>query len=82
VLVASITLMLEAASTSETSKNFYHITWRYNPEDSHLQEHNISTSKGGRSLRSEFSSPKVTRKFMYTLVAKAPILSYNPLNIE
>jgi hypothetical protein len=38
--------------------------------------------KGGRSLRSEFSSPKVTKKFMYTLVAKAPVLSYNPLNIE
>jgi hypothetical protein len=38
--------------------------------------------KGGRSLRSEFRSPKVTKKFMYTLVAKAPVLSYNPLNIE
>jgi hypothetical protein len=28
--------MIEAASTSETSVNFYHTTRRYNPEDSHL----------------------------------------------
>jgi hypothetical protein len=28
--------MMEAASTSETSVNFYQITRRYNPEDSHL----------------------------------------------
>jgi hypothetical protein len=27
---------MEAASTSETSKNFYQTTRRYNPEDSHL----------------------------------------------
>jgi hypothetical protein len=31
-----ITLMMEAASTSETLVNFYQTTWRYNPEDSHL----------------------------------------------
>jgi hypothetical protein len=40
VLVASIireiTLMMEAASTSETSVNFYQNTRRCNPEDSHL----------------------------------------------
>jgi hypothetical protein len=29
-------LMMEAASTSETSVNFYQTTWRNNPEDSHL----------------------------------------------
>jgi hypothetical protein len=29
--------MLEAASTSETSLNFYQTTWHNNPEDSHLQ---------------------------------------------
>jgi hypothetical protein len=28
--------MMEAASTSETSVNFYQTTRRYNPEDSHL----------------------------------------------
>jgi hypothetical protein len=32
-----IALMMEAASTSETSANFYHTTQRNNPEDSHLQ---------------------------------------------
>jgi hypothetical protein len=31
-----IVLMMEAASTSETSVNFFQTTRRYNPEDSHL----------------------------------------------
>jgi hypothetical protein len=31
-----ITLMMEAASTTETSVNFYQTTWRNIPEDSHL----------------------------------------------
>jgi hypothetical protein len=35
-LWAIIALMMEAASTSETSVNFYQITRRNNPEDSHL----------------------------------------------
>jgi hypothetical protein len=30
-------LMMEAASTSEMSVNFYQTTWCYNPADSHLQ---------------------------------------------
>jgi hypothetical protein len=32
-----IALMMEAVGTSETSVNFYQITRRNNPEDSHLQ---------------------------------------------
>jgi hypothetical protein len=28
--------MMETASISETSVNFYQTTWRNNPEDSHL----------------------------------------------
>jgi hypothetical protein len=32
-----ITLMMEVASTSETSVNFYQTTQCYNPEDSHLR---------------------------------------------
>jgi hypothetical protein len=35
----AIALMMEAASTSETSVNFYQITRRYNAEDSHLGTH-------------------------------------------
>jgi hypothetical protein len=31
-----IALMMEAASPSDTSVNFYQTTRRYNPEDSHL----------------------------------------------
>jgi hypothetical protein len=34
---ALIALMTEAARTSETLVNFYQITRRYNPEDSHLR---------------------------------------------
>jgi hypothetical protein len=30
---------MEAAKTSETLVNFYQITRRYNPEDSHLRTH-------------------------------------------
>jgi hypothetical protein len=33
-----IALMMEAASTSETSVNFYQITRRNNPQDSHLND--------------------------------------------
>jgi hypothetical protein len=34
-----ITLMMEAASTSETPVNFYQTARRNNPEDSHLHTH-------------------------------------------
>jgi hypothetical protein len=35
--MAVITLMMEAVQTSETLVNSYQSTWRYNPEDIHLQ---------------------------------------------
>jgi hypothetical protein len=38
-VVAMITLMMEAASTSETLVNFYQTTRRHNPEGSHLRTH-------------------------------------------
>jgi hypothetical protein len=34
-----VTLMMEAAMTSETLVNFYQTTWRHNPEDSYLRTH-------------------------------------------
>jgi hypothetical protein len=34
---AMLALLMEAVNTSETSVDFYHTTWRSNPEDSHLQ---------------------------------------------
>jgi hypothetical protein len=37
-----IALIVEAASSSETSVNFYQTTRRSNPEDSHLQQNNVS----------------------------------------
>jgi hypothetical protein len=36
IAASLITLMMEAASTSETSLNFYQTTLHSNPEDSHL----------------------------------------------
>lgn len=36
-----ITLMMVAASTSKTSVNYYQTTWRYNPEDSHLNPQSV-----------------------------------------
>jgi hypothetical protein len=38
MLAMLFALMMEEASTSETSVNVYHITWHNNPEDSHLQK--------------------------------------------
>jgi hypothetical protein len=40
-----ITLMMEAASTSETSVNFYQTTHRYNPEGSHLHTRHCKNLK-------------------------------------
>jgi hypothetical protein len=50
MLAASIIsfLMIEAASTSETSENFYQTTRHNNPEDSHLHtchRENLKTQK-------------------------------------
>jgi hypothetical protein len=36
VIIRAIALMMDAASTSETSVNFYQTTQRNIPEDSHL----------------------------------------------
>jgi hypothetical protein len=40
-----IALMMEAAMTSETLVNFYQITRRNNPEDSHLRSHRCENLK-------------------------------------
>jgi hypothetical protein len=46
VLTASIiALMMKAASTPETSVNFYQTPRRDNPEDSHLLKNSVLTSK-------------------------------------
>jgi hypothetical protein len=42
-------LMMEVARTSETLVNFYQITRRYNPEDSHLR--NVSHCSAQASCR-------------------------------
>jgi hypothetical protein len=36
-IIKAIVLMMEAASTSETSINVYQTTWCNNPEDRHRQ---------------------------------------------
>jgi hypothetical protein len=40
-----IALMMEAASTSETSVTFYPPTRHYNPEDSHLHTRRLENLK-------------------------------------
>jgi hypothetical protein len=40
-----IALTMEAASTSETSVNFYQTTRRNNPEDNHLKTLHVSITK-------------------------------------
>jgi hypothetical protein len=41
----AIALMMEAASTSEKSVNFYHTTRCNNPEDSHLHSRRLKNLK-------------------------------------
>jgi hypothetical protein len=41
------TLMMEAVRTTETLLNSYQCTWRYNPEDSHLQNTEFLNVKSG-----------------------------------
>jgi hypothetical protein len=42
-------MMMEAASTSEASVDFYQTTQHYNPEDSHL--HHLSVSATDEHVR-------------------------------
>jgi hypothetical protein len=42
-VLAAITLMMEAVSTSDTSVNFYQTAQCNNPEDSHLRIHTCFT---------------------------------------
>jgi hypothetical protein len=44
-IIKAITLMMEAASTSEISANFYQTTRRNIPEDSHLHTSNRENLK-------------------------------------
>jgi hypothetical protein len=44
-IIRAKALMMEAASTSETSANFYLTTGRNNPEDSHLNTHRRENPK-------------------------------------
>jgi hypothetical protein len=59
-----IALMMEAASTSETSVNFYQITRHNNPEDSHLHTRRRENLKSHKVLRRIFgrTTEGVTRK--------------------
>jgi hypothetical protein len=43
--------MMEAASTSEMSVNFYQTTRRNNPEDSHLHTRRLEDLKSHREFR-------------------------------
>jgi ribosomal protein L18E len=49
-IIKAIALMMEAASISETSVNFYQITRRYKPEDSHLRTHRRENLKSHKFI--------------------------------
>jgi hypothetical protein len=50
VVAPMIALMMEAASTSETSVNFYHATQPNNTEDSHLHSRRRENLKSQKSI--------------------------------
>jgi hypothetical protein len=60
-----IALMMEAVQTPETSVNSYQSTWRYNPEDSHLQITNIL--KGYKKCQSLLRDKKTTIKKRFSM---------------
>jgi hypothetical protein len=45
--------MMEAASTSETSVNFFHTTWHNNPEDSHVQDNVFEKDRKSVEVRAQ-----------------------------
>jgi hypothetical protein len=59
-----ITLVMEAARTSETLVNFYQTTWCYNPEDSHLHnwckyyKYNGAMQRSARKMRTPYAENK------------------------
>jgi hypothetical protein len=54
--------MMEAASTSETSINFYQTTQRYNPEGSHLQDNHSMGSMSCPCVISRLGSVRFFNK--------------------
>ncbi|KDR18664.1 Myocyte-specific enhancer factor 2 [Zootermopsis nevadensis] len=67
-----IRVMMEATWTSGTPVNFYHITWRNNPEDSHLQPHCHENLKF-------YTSVSLISKIQ---TSKLPIQSRDPTKFE
>jgi thiamine pyrophosphokinase len=66
-----VALMTEQASTSETSVNFHHSTWRYIPEDSHLHTHRLE------NLKFQLSNVK-TDTVRYVTVSECPKVELSP----
>jgi hypothetical protein len=63
--------MLEAVSTSETSFNFCKTTWRYIPEDSHLQNKKPRFRRAGYSTAQIWPRiPAVSGKQLSTLISQ------------
>jgi hypothetical protein len=61
---------MEAASTSETSVNFYQTTQRYNPEDSHLH------TRRRENLKSYLRNSQVVWKMQGKQVIISPLCLY------
>jgi hypothetical protein len=61
---SGLTLMMEAASTTETSANFYQSAWHNNPEDSLLHTHRRE------NLKTSHTSPKSLKVALFATVYK------------
>jgi hypothetical protein len=61
--------MMEAASTSETSVNFYQTTRRNNPENSHLQ------TRHSENLKSQSDSNNTDRFIVYLEIPHQLLIS-------
>jgi hypothetical protein len=62
-----IALMMEAASTYETSVNFYQTTRRNNPEDSHFHSRRLENLKSQSIFRFEILFFSVALQFLKNL---------------
>jgi hypothetical protein len=66
---------MEAASTSETSINFYQTTRRYNPEDSHLHTHRRENLKSYRELGGLKPVLEAVEKTTIPTVTRNPVVN-------
>jgi ABC-type dipeptide/oligopeptide/nickel transport system permease component len=68
--------MLEAASTSETSVNFYQTMWHNNPEDSHLHRGRVNSMFTEQLLYIVFIAKLQVKSMLEVMEQKFEITRY------